>query len=95
MKLNKQLSDCVLEIEEHTIKLQLLNKQLKIAKDSLEAAQAKQQEVKSKVFKVYKNLNAHYVGSASTVDFTILQKLNRFRKLFRMLSDLNYDHYTN
>ena len=49
MRLNKQLSDCVLEIEEHTMKLQLLNKQLKIAKESLEVAQAKQQEIKNKV----------------------------------------------
>lgn len=51
MRLNKQLSDCVLEIEEHTMKLQLLNKQLKIAKESLEVAQAKQQEIKNKVHK--------------------------------------------
>ena len=49
MKLNKQLSDCVSEIEEHTMKLQLLNKQLKIAKDSLELAQGRQQEIKNKV----------------------------------------------
>ena len=59
MRLNKQLSDCVLEIEEHAIKLQLLNKQLKIAKDSLEAAQAKQQEIKSKVCKVYEGSYVH------------------------------------
>ena len=51
MKLNKQLSDCALEIEEHSMKLQLLNKQLKIAKESLESAQAKQQEIKNKVYK--------------------------------------------
>ena len=49
MKLNKQLNDCVSEIEEHTMKLQLLNKQLKIAKDSLELAQGRQQEIKNKV----------------------------------------------
>jgi len=49
MALNIQLTDCASEIEEHTMKLQLLNKQLKIAKDSLELAQAKQQEIKTKV----------------------------------------------
>ena len=59
MRLNKQLSDCVLEIEEHTMKLQLLNKQLKIAKESLEVAQAKQQEIKNKV---------HYVNMYVFVD---------------------------
>ena len=49
MRLNKQLNDCASEIEEHTMKLQLLNKQLKIAKDARDLAQAKQQEIKNKV----------------------------------------------
>lgn len=59
MRLNKQLSDCALEIEEHTMKLQLLNKQLKIAKDSLEVAQAKQKELKSKVLRTHTYMCVH------------------------------------
>ena len=47
--LNKQLTECDSEIEEHTMKLQLLSKQLQIAKDMLDASRKKQQELKDKV----------------------------------------------
>ena len=47
--LNKQLTECDSEIEEHTMKLQLLNKQLQIAQDLLDASKKKQQELKDKV----------------------------------------------
>ena len=57
MRLNKQLSNIASEVEEHTMKLQLLNKQLKIAKDSLEAAQTKHQEMKDQVLSKWKFVN--------------------------------------
>jgi len=47
--LNKQLTECDSEIEERTMKLQLLSKQLQIAKDMLDASRKKQQELKDKV----------------------------------------------
>jgi len=47
--LNKQLSECDSQVEEHTMKLQLLYKQVQIAKDLLDASKAKQQEIKDKV----------------------------------------------
>lgn len=66
MTLNKELNDCASQIEEHTMKLQLLNKQLKIAKDSLELAQVKQQEIKNKVLSKTLIANKHYQSKLQT-----------------------------